>query len=275
MNRPDFPILDDHIHIDPLNGRGVEAIKDFYRAGGSHICLVNKPSWYLDVNITDGREFTAVFDRTLRVADLIRETGVIVFPILGVHPAELTILSEHMSLEDAADAMIRGLTIAAEYVREGKAIGLKSGRPHYPVDEKIFNLSQSVLMHGLTIAGELECPIQLHAETGPCSDIIDMAAKVKLSPAHIIKHYATPDTPLHPSFLGTSEGLADFCVMQKAFTMESDYMDENSRPGAVIGPKSVPRHTMKLLMDERITEDDIYKIHAETPMKVYGVEINL
>ncbi|HPM55417.1 MAG TPA: hydrolase TatD, partial [Methanoculleus sp.] len=29
MKPPAIPITDDHIHIDPVNGRGVEAAKDF------------------------------------------------------------------------------------------------------------------------------------------------------------------------------------------------------------------------------------------------------
>jgi TatD-related deoxyribonuclease len=57
--------------------------------------------------------------------------------------------------------------------------------------------------------------------------------------------------------------------------MESDYMDENSRPGAVIGPKSVPRYTNQLLSAGLITEEDWFRIHAETVEKVYGVSVTL
>jgi TatD-related deoxyribonuclease len=59
------------------------------------------------------------------------------------------------------------------------------------------------------------------------------------------------------------------------FTMESDFMDENSRPGAVIGPKSVPRFTRLLLERGLVTEEDCYRIHAETVERVYGVPITL
>jgi TatD-related deoxyribonuclease len=57
--------------------------------------------------------------------------------------------------------------------------------------------------------------------------------------------------------------------------MESDFMDENSRPGAVIGPKSVPRYTYQLLRNDLITEEDCFRIHAETVGRVYGVRITL
>ncbi len=52
-------------------------------------------------------------------------------------------------------------------------------------------------------------------------------------------------------------------------------MDENSRPGAVIGPKSVPKATFRLLEKGAITTDDAFRIHKETPEAVYGVEITL
>jgi TatD-related deoxyribonuclease len=57
--------------------------------------------------------------------------------------------------------------------------------------------------------------------------------------------------------------------------MESDYMDENSRPGAVIGPKSVPRFTHNLLSTGQITMEDAYRIHVKTPSRVYGIEIQI
>jgi TatD-related deoxyribonuclease len=52
-------------------------------------------------------------------------------------------------------------------------------------------------------------------------------------------------------------------------------MDENSRPGAVIGPKSVPRYTNKLVESGQMTVDDCFFVHAETIEKVYGVTVEL
>jgi TatD-related deoxyribonuclease len=41
----------------------------------------------------------------------------------------------------------------------------------------------------------------------------------------------------------------------------------------VIGPKSVPRFTRRLLENEAISLEDAYRIHAESPNRMYGVEI--
>ena len=92
MKPEKIPLTDDHIHIDPVNGRGIEAAKDFMRAGGTHMFLVSKPSFSLGVHPERGSDFCAVFDETLRIADKIRETGLVVYPGArgspgGNHPA--------------------------------------------------------------------------------------------------------------------------------------------------------------------------------------------
>lgn len=275
MSSPRFPVTDDHIHIDPVNGRGVEAAKDFQRAGGTHLFLVSKPSWSLGVHPSAGSDYKQVFEETLRVADLIRETGLIVFPVLGVHPAEVSRLTECMSLDEAVRVMEEGINYAARYVDEGCAVALKSGRPHYDVDEAVMEASNRVLTRALIRTRECGCALQIHAETGPCADIADMAKEIGVPVERVVKHYGSPETPLHPSLIAKHDAIPALAKECRVFTMESDYMDENSRPGAVIGPKSVPRFTNKLLISGQITEDDCFRIHSSNVERIYGVTIDL
>lgn len=275
MKSPAFPITDDHIHIDPVNGRGIEAAKDFLRSGGTHLFLVSKPSWSLSIYPSRGTDYAAVFDETLRVARMIEEIGVVVFPVLGIHPAEISRLSKRMPLPEATEVMKAGIDCAAAYVEEGKAVALKSGRPHYEVSPEVWTASNEVLIHALNRAAGCRCALQVHAESGPCTDIADMARNAGFPVERVVKHYGSPDTPLHPSLIAKHEAIPQLTRERRVFTMESDYMDENSRPGAVIGPKSVPRYTNQLLRDELITQEDCFRIHAETIGKVYGVVITL
>jgi len=275
MKSPEFPITDDHIHFDPVNGRGIEAAKDFFRAGGTHIFLVSKPSWSLDVHPVCGEDFSRVFDETLRVADMIREIGIVVFPVLGVHPAEISRMTERMTLAEATEVMKGGLDGAQRYVHEGKAVALKSGRPHYEVAAEVWEVSNEVLSHALSLAAECRCALQIHAESGPCLDVPEMARSAGIPIERVIKHYGSPDTPLHPSLIAKHEAIPQLVREHRRFTMESDYMDENSRPGAVIGPKSVPRYTNQLLREGKITKDDCFWIHGEIVEKVYGVTISI
>jgi TatD-related deoxyribonuclease len=274
MSSPGIPITDDHIHIDPVNGRGLEAAKDFLRAGGTHLFLVTKPSWSYGIEPKAGADFTVVFDKTLDTARAIRQLGIGVYVLLGVHPAEITRLNERMPLWEAVEIMKAALDIACEYVNENLAVGLKSGRPHYPVDENIWASSNDVLRHALALGAESGCAVQLHAESGPCTDIVEMAKKVHLDPIRAVKHFATPDTPLTASMIAKHDAIPQMAKEGRLFTMESDFMDENSRPGAVLGPKSVPRFTKKLVNSQAISEEDVYRIHTEAPSRIYGVEID-
>ncbi len=275
MKSPKYPVTDDHIHIDPENGRGIEAAKDFLRAGGTHLFLVAKPASSSGIAPSDPSDYKQVFDETIRVAELVAGTGIVVFTVLGVHPAEMTQIAERIGLERAEEVMKGGLDLAARYVAEGRAVALKSGRPHYEVTPDVWATSNRVLSHALALAHDYGCALQIHAESGPCTDVVAMAREAGMDPLRVVKHYATPDTPLSPSFIAKHEAIPALCREGRAFTMESDYMDENSRPGAVIGPKSVPRITRHLLESGAMTDEDCHRIHVETVERVYGVKIVL
>ena len=271
----EFPILDDHFHLNRRTGKGPEVIKEFMRSGGTHIVLVTLPSWSCGVTASKPEDFREVFDSTLADADAVRALGCTCYCMAGVHPAEVGRLLERMSLDEAESLMKGGLDLAAEYVADGKCIGIKSGRPHYPVSPEVWEMSNRVLSHALTLAGELDCPLQIHAESGPCDDVIDMAKKAGMDSTRVIKHFATCDTPLHPSVTAREPFLADWFRDGKVFTMESDFMDDNSRPGAVNGPRSVPRTMQRMLQKGDITVDDICRIHSDVPGKLYRVSFEV
>jgi TatD-related deoxyribonuclease len=275
MKNTPYPITDDHIHLDPVNGRGIEAARDFKRAGGTHLFLVNKPAGLSGTPPRIPQDYLPVFDATLQIACGCREIGLVVFPILGVHPAELSRLAETMPLPDAVSLMKRGLDLAAGYILEGTAFALKSGRPHYEVPQPVWEASNDVLHHALTLGARYGCAVQIHAESGPCTDVVDIARSAGMDPCRVVKHYGSPETPLVPSLIANNPGIPEICLTGRNFMMESDFMDEHSRPGAVTGPKSVPRFTRRLLAEGSITEEDVCRIHMETPAKVYGVEISL
>ena len=271
----EFPILDDHFHLNRRTGKGPEVIKEFMRSGGTHIVLVTLPSWSCGVTASKPEDFREVFDSTLADAEAVRALGCTCYCMAGVHPAEVGRLLERMSLEEAESLMKGGMDLAAEYVADGKCIGIKSGRPHYPVSPEVWEMSNRVLSHALTLAGELDCPLQIHAESGPCDDVIDMAKKAGMDSTRVIKHFATCDTPLHPSVTAREPFLADWFRDGKVFTMESDFMDDNSRPGAVNGPRSVPRTMQRMLQKGDITVDDVCRIHSDVPGKLYRVSFEV
>ncbi|HMA04482.1 MAG TPA: TatD family hydrolase, partial [Methanomicrobiales archaeon] len=155
----------------------------------------------------------------------------------------------------------------------GDAVALKSGRPHYEVPVEVLGASNRILLHALALARDNGCALQIHAEGGPCADVAEMAREAGLSPEKVVKHFATPETPLVPSLIARHEAIPALAREGRGFMMESDFMDENSRPGSVIGPKSVPRFTRRLLESGELSEEAAHRIHAEVPSRTYGVEI--
>jgi TatD-related deoxyribonuclease len=270
-----FPITDDHIHIDPLNGRGIEAAKEFLRAGGTHLFLVAKPSWSFGLTPESGGDYRSVFDATIEVADDVRALGLGVFVVLGVHPAEITYFADRRPAAESARIMAEGLEVATEYIIEGRAVALKSGRPHYDAGPEVAEQSNCVLARALELAGRTGCALQIHAESGPCADVVTMARDAGMDPGRVVKHFAEPSTPLVPSFVARHEAIPEVAASGRPFMLESDYMDERSRPGAVVGPKTVPRTSLRLLAAGALDEEALARCHVETPSRVYGVEIAL
>jgi TatD-related deoxyribonuclease len=276
------PILDNHMHLNP-SGRCLDAVREFTHAGGTHLVLVSLPPWSLGIEINSANDYRKVFDKVLRIAKRAEEVEKVkVFVILGVHPAELTKYYGRLGLSRSIEIMKSGLEIARQYVVEGKAIGLKSGRPHYVVEPKIWDASNDILRCGFEQAKEAGCAIQLHTESATeegISEIAGIARSVGLAPEKVVKHFSPPVVTLcekhgiFPSVLASEKAIETALSEGTRFMMETDYIDDLDRPGSVLGPKTIPRRTKQLI--EKWGEDVFWKIHKENPEKVYGVEIDL
>jgi TatD-related deoxyribonuclease len=271
----DTPVLDNHLHLDPDAGRGLEAVRDFRRLGGTHLLVVNKPSWQLGVEATTGEDFRPVFERTLEVVDAADELlPGRAWPVLGVHPGLLSRLVDDrgFSPAEARDLLSAGLDVAAKYVADGRALALKSGRPHYEVSDAVWDASNAVLRHALARGGDLDCAVQLHTEAS--EDLTEIAdwAEARGLPAHrVVKHYAGPTLAgPTPSVMCRTEWLREAADRGDPFLMETDFVDDPERPGAVMGPKTVPRRVRTLL--EAGHEAAVRLAHVETPARVYGID---
>ncbi|WP_222918764.1 TatD family hydrolase [Natrinema sp. SYSU A 869] len=271
----DRPVLDDHLHLDPDNHRGIDAVKDFARVGGTHLLVVNKPSWHLGVEAETGEDFRTVFERTIEIVDeASSELEGRAWPILGVHPGLVSRLVDDRGFapEDARDLMQAGIDVAAEYVESGKALALKSGRPHYDVDDDVWAASNAVMRRAFEHGSNLECAVQLHAEAS--EDMTEVAAWAEDTglPAHrVVKHYASGrlEGPT-PSVMADKDRLETAAERGEPFLMETDYIDDPDRPGAVLGPKTVPRRVRWLL--ENGFDEAVRIAHVETPKRVYGID---
>ena len=276
-----FPILDDHMHLQP-EGRHVDSLREFEKAGGTHVILSNLP--YKGVKIKTGQDFRKQYEITLELVEKCRRgTSVKVFTMLGPYPGHMPWLWDELGEEKTVQLMMEGMEIAAELVRDGKALGIgEIGRPHFPVSEAIWERSNEVLKHGMRLAREVGCAVQLHTESaGPeiWKELAGFADEVGLSRARVVKHYSGPaileteNFGLFPSVLASKKNITEAAGKGSRFMMETDFLDDLKRPGAVMAPATVPRRT-KAMLEAGIFDDHmIASIHCEGPAKIYGIEI--
>ncbi len=327
------PVLDNHLHLDPEHGRGMDAVRDFRRLGGTHLLVVNKPSWHLGPVPSKPEDFHTAFEATLdAVADATEILDGRAWPVLGVHPGLVShLVDDGHSPEEAGELMRAGLDIAAEYVRDGsrtssqsdgadcgrtsppsdgadygrtspqsdgadcgrtspqsdgadsgrspqsvaaneRALALKTGRPHYDVSDAVWEASNATLKHGLALGADHDCAVQLHTEAAAdLTEIAEWAEERGLAAERVVKHYAGGRLagPI-PSVMSEKERLAVAAETGDPFLMETDFVDDPDRPGAVLGPKTVPRRVRWLL--EEGYDDAVERAHVATPELVYGID---
>ncbi|MFC6757470.1 MULTISPECIES: TatD family hydrolase [Haloarcula] len=274
MDIDETPVLDNHLHLDPVQGRNTEAVEDFAGHGGTHLLVLNKPSWHLVEAATDEETFREVFDLTVdAAADATDVLPGRAWSVLGVHPGLVSRLVEDgYTPDEARDIMRMGLDIAAEYVTDGLALAIKSGRPHYEVDDAVWDASNDVMCHAFELAADGDFAVQLHTEGGEdFEQVAQWAEQRGLDRRQVVKHYSGGrlQGPTK-SVLADKDELELAIEEDEPFLMETDYIDDPERPGAVLGPKTVPRRVRWLL--EQGEDEAVRTAHVETPKAVYGID---
>ena len=269
------PVLDDHLHLDPRHGRGIDAVEEFARLGGTHLLVVNKPSWHLGVDPDEPADFRPVFEETLDA--VAAATDVLpgrAWPVLGVHPGLISRLVDERGFApaDARDLMCGGLEVASEFVADGRALALKSGRPHYDVSDAVWDASNAVTRRAFELGAAADCAVQLHTEAS--EDLTDLAAVAEasgLDPTCVVKHYAEGRlSGPTPSVMSEKDRLERAAESGEPFLMETDFVDDPEKPGMVLGPKTVPRRVRWML--EAGYDEAVHAAHVETPRSVYGID---
>ena len=311
-----FPVFDNHFHLDPKGGRAA-AVREFAKAGGTHLMIVHKP-------YGDPPRFNATLDdhrrdmeTTLRLADEVRKDvpDVRLWVALAPHPAEFTkMLEAGHAIADAERVYREASELAQRYVREGRAVAMgEVGRPHWtPVAPDVWDAANRLMEHQFVLAKDAGCPVIIHCETGTPEVYADLAGRcdtVGLARDKAVKHFSPPLVAaanvhgLLPSVLvgkdGWQKAVADGVAgvgraapapaeaatalaglgaaeLRVACRMlwETDYMDDPRYPGAVLGPKTVPKRAKELL-DAGGPEEALWVVHKEVPERAYGIEIAL
>ncbi|MBU0497707.1 MAG: TatD family hydrolase, partial [Candidatus Thermoplasmatota archaeon] len=199
-------------------------------------------------------------------------------------PVDYLKFIETHNREFAVHLMRQGIDEAADLCTKGVAIGIgEIGRPHFPIDSQIMSDSNQILLYGMQKAQEIKVPVIIHSEsTTPdqCLELVRMGAKVGLPADKIVKHFSPPlityeeNHGLLPSVLASKKNVQAALKKGDRFLMETDYIDDPRRPGAVLGTKTVPRLTHALRDAGCMTDKQYQNIHITLPQKTYDIDLD-
>lgn len=282
--KPFRNFTDNHMHIDPLNGEGIEAVRKFESAGGKFLFLICKTTKDCNIELKNEASFAQLFDFTINLSRQINEkTRVKSFPVIGVHPAEFVAMCKKFSIRRALEIAKKAIDIAGEKIssRDAVAIG-EVGRPHFRVDQEILKACSELLIHAFEVAADLDCAVQLHTESVTQKHFAEfrkLAISANLEPRRVIKHYSPPlikiaeSSGIFPSLIAAKENMISARREGNRFLMESDYIDDLGRPEVVVAPRSVPELSLQLLSEGIFAEEDLWKIHKDNVEEAYGIEL--
>lgn len=274
-------IFDNHLHLR-RDGRFLDAVEEFKKAGGTHFVLCQYPMPRI---VLKEKSYKSCYNQTFEMADEIRrKIDVGVFVTVGPYPVDYLTLIEKFDRYQVVEIMKKGMDEAAELCKDGRCIAIgEIGRPHFPVDQTVMVDSNEILLYGMQKAKDVKVPVVLHTEcTTPesCKEFVDMGKKVGLKADKIIKHFSPPlifeseNYGLMPSIIAREKNILEAVKKGTRFMLETDYIDDLKRPGTVLSPKAIPTKMLSFLEKEIISEDQIYKIHKENPEKTYNICLN-
>jgi len=273
------PVHDNHFHCRPGGWKGVGAVREFMAAGGTSIAHVRLPDYPTTVEAFERScaEHVA-FGRHVR-----EETGCTVWTVLGHYPLEPMKVAESRGWDGPDGALAFGracFDVAARFCERGEAVCIgEVGRAHFDVPAEVQERNNELLVYGMGRAKDVGVPVMLHTEhatEATMADLARLADRGGLARDRVIKHYCGPlVTPqetsgLVPSVLCGRSNLRAALAKGSRFLLETDYIDEPTRPNVVLPCDTVPKRTLGLLANGEMTEAHAWEIHDALPRRLYG-----
>ncbi len=274
---PDLPVIDHHCHLSP-GGQGVGAARRFRAAGGTHLFLATqnydgRPPATLD-------DYRRQFETTEQLSQRVRaETGVTAYVVLAPYPVDLVAGAIALGPDGALQLHCDALDLAGAWVRERRAVALgEVGWPHFPTPPGIAEVADAAFRHALSVAREVDCPVVVHSADLDAEGYRSLAAEADRAgvPRHrVVKHYARARVEpaaacgVVPSYLARRELVKEIGDDPAPWFLETDFLDDPNRPGAVLDLTTVPRRAAALA-EAAGSAERLWGPFVESVERVYG-----
>ncbi|MFN3805457.1 MAG: TatD family hydrolase, partial [Pyrobaculum sp.] len=188
-------IFDNHAHANEVAGVGaVEVARRFKAAGGGGIVFVSLLTWSIGGTPGDRGWVERLYGHTVKNAEVAREVGLVSGAVVGLHPAEcFKLLEAGWGVGEVEGFMRWAVDLAVRYVEEGRAVGLgEFGRPHWPVDSRVLELCNRVLLYALQRARDIDAAVHLHLERGgvfTVDSVAEIVERAGVRPERVVLHH--------------------------------------------------------------------------------------
>lgn len=255
----------------------MSAAKLFKAAGGTSLLHVRLPAYVETV-----ADFVQTCEDHVAYSQEIRdETGLTVWSAIGPYPLEPLKLAEARGWEAASEFARRCFDACVPFFEDGRAHCLgEIGRPHFKVSDVAWQNSNELLVYAMGVAKDVGVPVMLHtehSEPAQMQEFAGMADEAGLARDRVIKHYCGPlvaDEENHgvfPSIIAGRSNIRKALAKQSdRFMLETDYIDEPTRPNVVMPPDTVPKRVMGLVQNGDLPETTAWRIGKEWPEAFFG-----
>ena len=282
-----IPIADAHLHSNPHRGLGAGVVAArFKRAGGWFAALVSLSPWTYGIEFRGLDSYIKTYEFHLRECRVFREAGLKVACIAGMHPADVDKLVDRYRLKPH-EVIRLGKEVVRELsrlCREGRIDGIgEVGRQHYRTMPERVMVASMIMREAVEAAMDNGCVVHLHLEQAGESTVeaVEWTLRdlnISGAKSRIVFHHASPRVAVEAHRAGYSVNvpgvprLLEYVVSNLGpfYMVESDYIDDKSRPGVVIYPWEMAEVVKRLAA--RVGEEYIYKVNVDNVVRVYGVD---
>jgi TatD-related deoxyribonuclease len=273
-----LPVVDHHCHLSP-DGEGVAAAARFRAVGGTHLFLATQN--YARRPLTSIDDYLRQFETTETLARRVREeTGVTVYVVLAPYPIDLLETAGVIGVPAALELHRAALDLAGRWVRERRAVALgEVGRPHFPVEASLEAAVNDAFTHALSVAHDAACPVVVHSadlDPGAYRRLAEEAARAGVPTHRVVKHYArqrvTPadSAGISPSYLARRELVREVADDPAPWFLETDFLDDPARKGAVLDLETVPRRARAIAEAADGSAERLWRPFVDSVERVYG-----
>jgi len=276
---------DAHLHVNPLKGLGAEKIaKKFRSRGGWFIAIVGLPPYHYGFVEPSVESYRKVLDLVSKEAAKAEERGLEVSRFVGVHPAEIDNYYRQGLKPEKLLPLLEGVfKLFEDALKNGLVDGIgEVGRQHYGTSPERLVFSEMVMVRALVLVRDYGVPVQLHLEQGGFAtaySVKTLANLVKADLGKVVMHHVNLETarwaeeldiPFTAPIKQFNEEYAKrrwrYCML------ESDFLDDPSKPGASAYPWEIPDVIESLIKHGLLSEEQAYKMLLDNVIKYFNAK---